>query len=92
LESNQRQGVIVCSVIVVSSLGNALRRRLRPTPRVARCSVAAIAQASLPAKWEERAVADLAEALAAGLSVLIMVTYQPVGTAVKGKDTPCRTP
>src|SRR3984957_11087042 len=31
LESNQRQGVIFCSVIVVSSLGKALRR-VRPTP------------------------------------------------------------
>src|SRR3984885_15903649 len=50
LESNQRQGMIFCSVIVVSSLGKALRR-VRPTPGGAGCSGAAIAQAPLPAKW-----------------------------------------
>src|ERR1700722_18819851 len=75
---------------VVSSLGSALRR-VRPTLQGAGCS-AAIARASLMAKWRKNApLVSPAEALAVGSSVLMLSTYQPVGTIVKRRRAPFAT-
>jgi hypothetical protein len=58
--------------MVVSSFGDALRRRLRPTLQDAGCSAAAITQASLARETvEERAFIELAERLAVSRSVFI---------------------